>query len=211
MQTGFPTCPRCGKQFIEVTHDSNNYDFKCPECNLWKMAPTYAELELQLEEIDADCKDYDKSMGRANNIRVQNVVKENEERFNNMPTNSTELSDEEKEKLLKEMKETGKGIKFDQEKLKYSLLPWDAVKEVVKVLMIGARKYSASNWVVVPGASGGTGRYANAAMRHLVSYMSGEKNDPETKLSHLAHCACCILFLLAYDLRGIVSKPEESK
>jgi hypothetical protein len=40
-----------------------------------------------------------------------------------------------------------------------------------------------------------------ACMRHLWAWWRKENLDPETGLPHLAHAACCILFLLAYVLR----------
>ena len=38
-------------------------------------------------------------------------------------------------------------------------------------------------------------RYENALMRHAVSYMSGEKIDPESGMNHLSHIMCNALFL----------------
>ncbi|HKE56465.1 MAG TPA: dATP/dGTP diphosphohydrolase domain-containing protein [Pyrinomonadaceae bacterium] len=38
------------------------------------------------------------------------------------------------------------GVKKDLGKLRWSLLPWDALEEVVKVLMFGASKYADRNW-----------------------------------------------------------------
>jgi hypothetical protein len=88
------------------------------------------------------------------------------------------------------------GIKYDDSKLKWSLLPWKQVEEVVKVLQHGAKKYAPDNWKKVQPYKE---RYFNAAMRHLMAWYWGEKNDPETGLNHLAHAACCILFMLWHD------------
>lgn len=38
------------------------------------------------------------------------------------------------------------GVKKDLGKRRWSLLPWDAVEEVVKVLEFGAQKYADRNW-----------------------------------------------------------------
>ncbi len=91
------------------------------------------------------------------------------------------------------------GRKNDQGKLKWSLLPLDAMREVVRVLMGGASKYAPNNWVHVPGARD---RYFDAAIRHLTAWYEGERNDEEWGLHHLAHACCCVIFLLALDLRG---------
>lgn len=91
------------------------------------------------------------------------------------------------------------GRKFDADKLDYTLVPWDGLEEVVKVLEFGARKYARDNWQHVEG---GMQRYQAAAFRHLIAYNQGEKADPETGLSHLAHAGCCLLFLLSLEKRN---------
>lgn len=42
-------------------------------------------------------------------------------------------------------------------------------------------------------------RYTAAAMRHFEAWRSGEKIDKESGLSHLAHCACNIMFLMEWE------------
>lgn len=91
------------------------------------------------------------------------------------------------------------GMKFDAGKIDYTLLPWDGVEDIVKVLEFGAKKYARDNWQHVEG---GQHRYQAAAFRHMIAYNQGEKTDPETGLSHLAHAGCCLLFLLALEKRG---------
>jgi hypothetical protein len=88
------------------------------------------------------------------------------------------------------------GMKETSGKLRWTLLPLDALKEVVKVLEYGARKYSADNWQKVDKE-----KYKEALWRHWVAYNQGEKKDPETGLSHLAHLLCDGLFLLWFDLQ----------
>lgn len=85
------------------------------------------------------------------------------------------------------------GRKDDNDKPRMDLLPFAALEGVAKVLTFGARKYGDDNWRdVTPFRS----RYLAAALRHLAAYGRGEVLDPETKLPHLAHAACCLLFLL---------------
>lgn len=88
------------------------------------------------------------------------------------------------------------GMKFDDGKRDFTLLPWAGVEEIVKVLEFGARKYDRDNWKHVEDAQH---RYTKAAFRHLVAYNNREVNDPESGLPHLAHLGCCILFLLALE------------
>ena len=85
------------------------------------------------------------------------------------------------------------GRKHDFGKPEWYLLPFNAVEEIVKVLTFGAKKYSPGNWQHVPNAKS---RYFSALMRHLTAWVNGEDKDKETKLSHLAHAGCCLLFLM---------------
>lgn len=89
------------------------------------------------------------------------------------------------------------GIKHDHMKRDFTLLPWDSVEEIVKVLEFGAAKYARDNWKKVEAD-----RYVKAAFRHLIAYNNGEENDKESGLSHLAHLGCCVLFLLALEKKN---------
>ena len=90
-------------------------------------------------------------------------------------------------------------VKSDAGKSRWSLIPWDALSGIVDVLEYGARKYSPNNWA--QGAD--WNRYWDAMMRHLVAWQLGEKTDAETGRSHLLHAGACMLFLIAYEMRGI--------
>ena len=92
-----------------------------------------------------------------------------------------------------------KFIKDDNAKTRYDLLPPELLEETARVLTFGAQKYSAHNWA--QGAS--WSRYFSARMRHMWAWWRGEDNDPETGFSHLAHAACCLSFLIAYQRRGL--------
>lgn len=85
------------------------------------------------------------------------------------------------------------GRKNDNGKLRYDLIPFSALEEIVKVLNYGADKYKPNNWKHVKNFRA---RYFAAIMRHLVAWFGGEKTDPESGISHLAHGACSILFLI---------------
>lgn len=91
------------------------------------------------------------------------------------------------------------GIKYDGGKPDYSLLPFNALEEVVKVLTYGAAKYSRDNWKLVEPHKE---RYVAAALRHLTAYAREEKSDPESGRHHLAHAATCLLYIIEKDLTG---------
>ena len=84
------------------------------------------------------------------------------------------------------------GLKFDNDKLLYSLIPPETTKALAEVLTFGAKKYAPGNWAKVEN---GEERYLNALFRHLEAYRSGEDLDPESNFSHLAHCMCNIAFI----------------
>lgn len=87
------------------------------------------------------------------------------------------------------------GIKYDQNKTEYHYFSPIALEKINQILTFGAKKYAAHNW------RGGFvwSRPFNACMRHLWAWWRGEDKDPETGLSHLAHAACCIMFLLEFE------------
>lgn len=92
----------------------------------------------------------------------------------------------------------GKGTKDDWDKLPYHLFPFDALDEVAIILAFGAKKYGERNWE--NGMN--WGRVFRACMGHMWAWFLRKGLDAETGRSHLAHAACCILFLLAWELRG---------
>lgn len=84
-------------------------------------------------------------------------------------------------------------MKFDKDKLSYSLLDRAALAWTVAVFTYGAVKYERENWRTVPNSKE---RYYDALLRHIESWRAGEMYDKETSLPHLAHAACCVLMLL---------------
>ena len=119
-----------------------------------------------------------------------------------LPMKANEAFEELKEEVestsyQKEMKERQeeKFIKADGGKNRLGLLPPQALLAIGRVLTFGAKKYEPNNWM----RCSDTSRYVDAALRHIVAYMSGEKYDPETGEHHLAHAGCCIMFLIDLD------------
>jgi len=102
----------------------------------------------------------------------------------------------EQEKLRQKAKNGDLGIKFDDERNRWDLLPWREIEQVVKILTFGAKKYADDNWKYIPDLKK---RYFAAAMRHLVAWQKGEMLDQESGENHLSHALCCILFLLWDD------------
>lgn len=94
---------------------------------------------------------------------------------------------------------TEEGVKYDDNKLPLHLLPFDALEAITEILAFGAKKYGERNWEKGMDWH----RLFRAATGHLWSWFLRRGNDPETGKSHLWHAGCCILFLIAYELRGV--------
>jgi hypothetical protein len=90
------------------------------------------------------------------------------------------------------------GRKFDDGKVRWDLLPFAAVEEVLRVLGHGAKKYGPHNWRDGIAFS----RLSAAALRHVSAWCQGRDCDPETGCYHLAHAVCELLFILELQLHG---------
>ncbi len=83
------------------------------------------------------------------------------------------------------------GDRFNEGKLKWSLISWKAMEPMIKVLMFGAKKYSPNNWK--KGVS--ITETCESLQRHLNAFIDGEDNDPESKIEHVGHILCNAMFL----------------
>jgi len=100
------------------------------------------------------------------------------------------------------------GKKFDCDKLKVHLLYKTLVEpleDVAKVLTFGADKYGEDNW---QNLDNGFDRYYAAFIRHTNARVKGETLDPESGLPHLAHAACCLLFMMFLDRKPVEVNPQ---
>lgn len=98
------------------------------------------------------------------------------------------------------------GRKDDSGKRDWTLLPLDAMEQVVLVLEHGERKYGRNNWKKLEHLES---RYQKALWRHLVALTKGESLDPETKLPHLAHLVCSALFIMQHDIDMMAQLDED--
>ena len=94
------------------------------------------------------------------------------------------------------------GVKYDAQKLRWDLLPWDALQEVVYVYTFGATKYEDRNWE--KGMR--WGRMFGALMRHIASWIGGETIDPESGSHHLAQAVFGFLGLIHFQLDRFMDK-----
>lgn len=87
------------------------------------------------------------------------------------------------------------GTKFDKGKNRIELVPPEIIEGIAQVLTFGAGKYGDFNWRKGLEYS----RVVGALLRHIFAYMRGEREDPETGLSHLQHAACNLAFLVTFE------------
>ena len=73
---------------------------------------------------------------------------------------------------------------------------------IARAMMYGARKYSRGNYRL---SGMKHSRLIAACLRHLMAYLAGEREDPESGESHIAH-ALASLSMLAFQMQH---HPEE--
>ena len=91
------------------------------------------------------------------------------------------------------------GTKHDQGKLRLDLIPPEVERALGEILTFGAEKYADRNWEKGINYN----RVYGALRRHLLAWLSGEINDPESGKPHLWHALCCLAFLVTYEARGM--------
>lgn len=89
-------------------------------------------------------------------------------------------------------------LRYDAEKLRFDLLPPEAMIELARIYTIGAIKYEDNNWRKGMNYS----KCFGALYRHLLKFQSGQTVDPETGCHHMAQVAWNAIALMVYDLHG---------
>ena len=91
-----------------------------------------------------------------------------------------------------------KGLKYDDGKLRWDLLPLKEIEDIVRVYTEGAKKYEANSWQNLPD---GYNRYKAAMFRHLLAFETGHEVDEETGCLHLAQVAWNAIAMLYYSIK----------
>lgn len=107
------------------------------------------------------------------------------------------------------------GKKYNEGKLRYSLLPNSVIRGVIRTFMFGSEKYEDDNWKKVEPWDES---YYEASKRHINLWWDGFKydgdeieneakrqelleNKDKSGLHHLDHAICCLIFLRWCDGR----------
>lgn len=88
-----------------------------------------------------------------------------------------------------------KALRYNQGKLKWSLVHFKSLEPMVRVLEAGAAKYAPENWKKPMDKK----EILECAMRHLAAIMDGEEFDPETNQPHAAHVMCNMKFYIFHS------------
>lgn len=94
------------------------------------------------------------------------------------------------------------GIKYDEEKLRYDLIPNEVLEQLAIILTHGAKKYKPNNWKFVEPKD----RYYAAMMRHIEAYRKGYRKDSDSGEHHLSHALTCLMFLLYKEMNPVKQK-----
>lgn len=87
-----------------------------------------------------------------------------------------------------------KGLRYNGNKVRLSLVPPEFLLAVAEVLEFGATKYDANNWRKFD--SDQVKGCIDSVMRHLEAYRMGQWLDEESNLPHLAHAATNLAFMI---------------
>jgi hypothetical protein len=83
-----------------------------------------------------------------------------------------------------------RALRYNDGKLKWSLVDYKSLEPMIRVLEYGAEKYSPDNWKRGLDKK----EILESMMRHLASVLDGEENCPESGLSHIGHIQCNAMF-----------------
>lgn len=149
-------------------------------------------------------KDYDKRYKCLSEKELYDLNKRAEEVF-------LGIAEENKPVFKKNVLLSEKAERFNSGKISWSLVDFESLESLVKVLEFGAKKYSRDNWK--------KGLYTRetieSIMRHVVSLLGGEYIDKESGLSHIGHIMANAMFL-EYMLRtkkefDNITQPEKNE
>lgn len=102
------------------------------------------------------------------------------------------------------------GTKYGAGKPQPSLVPYDAIAWLARVLEYGAAKYARGNWQKLDSEANRI-KLLDALERHVGEFKSGKAFDVESKMPVIAHVLCNAVFLTYFLVRDGIpgSDPHE--
>lgn len=94
--------------------------------------------------------------------------------------------------------EKEQALRYNEGKLKWSLVHFESLEPMVRVLMYGAKKYAPDNWKKgLPKKE-----ILNSMMRHMIALIDGQEVDEESGEHHIGHIMCNCLFYSYFNVVG---------
>lgn len=81
--------------------------------------------------------------------------------------------------------------------------------DIIKVLEMGAKKYSPNGWLEPEGPGTSHKEMHASLFRHLAASSAGIEKDKESGLDHLLHVACRALMLYCRKQRSIRNPKDD--
>ena len=81
--------------------------------------------------------------------------------------------------------------RFNEGKMAWELVDFEALEPMVEVLMFGASKYSKDNWKKGQAIT----ELLGSLFRHIIAFQKGEDLDEESGKSHIGHAMCNLMFI----------------
>lgn len=83
-----------------------------------------------------------------------------------------------------------KALRYNEGKPKWSLVHYESMIPMIRVLEFGALKYAPRNWMKPMNET----EILESMQRHLAALMDGEEFDQESGISHMGHIQCNAMF-----------------
>ena len=100
---------------------------------------------------------------------------------------------------------TDKALRYNEWKAQWSLVDFDSLEPMVRVLEFWSKKYAIDNWKKPMDKK----KILDSLMRHLVRINAWEEIDPESWLPHIWHLMCNALFY-SFHARNSTEHPDTS-
>lgn len=88
-----------------------------------------------------------------------------------------------------------KALRYNNEKLKWSLVDFKSLEPLVEVLEFGAKKYAPNNWKLGLDST----EIVESLLRHCFEYLEGHRTDKESKERIVGHILANAMFLAYND------------
>lgn len=99
-----------------------------------------------------------------------------------------------------------KSRRDNEGKLRWTLLDYDSIEEMLKVLEWGATHYGEANWKKGLNKA----ELQESIQRHLKALINGESHDPQTGRPHEAHIMCNAMFYSFHSRHKSFSKERNN-